>query len=66
MDIALLSRVLSQGQVQQQASMSVMKTVLDQAQEGADGLTKIMASADIQALQHAAQPHLGGNIDLKG
>ena len=37
MDIALLSMVLSQGQVQQQASMSVMKTALDQAQEGADG-----------------------------
>ena len=66
MDIALLSMVLSQGQVQQQASMSVMKTALDQAQEGADGLTKMMASADVQALQHAAQPHLGGNIDLKG
>ena len=43
-----------------------MKTALNQAQEGADGLTKIMASADVQALQHAAQPHLGGNIDLKG
>ena len=66
MDIGLLSMVLSQGQVQQQASMSVMKTALDQAQEGADGLTKMMASADVQALQHAAQPHLGGNIDLKG
>lgn len=66
MDIAFLSMVLSQGQVQQQASMSVMKQVLDQAQEGADGLTKMMVSADIQALQHAAQPHLGGNIDLKG
>ena len=54
MDIALLSMVLSQGQVQQQASMSVMKTALDQAQEGADGLTKMMASADVQALQQAA------------
>ncbi|WP_077214805.1 YjfB family protein [Bacillus dakarensis] len=66
MDIALLSMVLSQGQVQQQASMSVMKTVLDQAKEGADGLTKMIASTDVQALQQAAQPHLGGNIDLKG
>lgn len=66
MDIALLSMILSQGQVQQQASMSVMRTALDQGQEGADGLTKMMASADVQALQQAAQPHLGGNIDLKG
>ncbi|MEH7342631.1 YjfB family protein [Bacillus sp. JJ1532] len=66
MDIALLSMALSQGQVQQQASLSVMKKAMDQVQQGADGLTKMMATADVQALQHSAQPHLGGNIDLKG
>ncbi|KAF0825137.1 YjfB family protein [Cytobacillus firmus] len=66
MDIALLSMALSQGQVQQQASLSVMKQAMDQAQQGADGLTKMMASADVAALEHAAQPHLGGNIDFKG
>lgn len=66
MDIALLSMALSQGQVQQQASMSVMKKSLDQAETGAEGLTKMLASADVAAIQHAAQPHLGGNIDLKG
>lgn len=65
MDIALMSMALSQGQVQQQASLSVMKKSMDQAEQGAEGLMKMMASADIQALQHAAQPHLGGNIDLK-
>lgn len=57
--------VLSQGQVQQQASLSVMKKAMSQAQEGADGLTKMMASADVAALQHVAQPHLGGSIDIK-
>lgn len=31
MDIALLSMALSQGQVQQQASMSVMKATMEQA-----------------------------------
>lgn len=66
MDIALLSMALSQGQVQQQASISVMKKAMDQAETGAEGLTKMIASADVQALQHAAQPHLGGNIDIKG
>lgn len=66
MDIALLSMALSQGQVQQQASMSVMKKAMDQAETGADGLTKMLVSADVQALQHAVQPHLGGNIDIKG
>lgn len=65
MDIALLSMALSQGQVQQQASMSVMKKSMDQAEQGAEGLAKMMASADVQAMQQAAQPHLGGNIDLK-
>ncbi|GLB60186.1 YjfB family protein [Cytobacillus sp. NCCP-133] len=66
MDIALLSMALSQGQVQQQASLSVMKQAMDQTLQGADGLTKMMASADVAALQHIAQPHLGGNIDFKG
>lgn len=65
MDIALLSMALSQGQIQQQASLSVMKKSMDQAKEGADGLMKMMESVDVQRLQHAAQPHLGGNIDLK-
>lgn len=66
MDIALLSMALSQGQIQQQASLSVMKKSLDQAQQGADGLAKMMASANVEAIQHAAQPYLGGNIDLRG
>ncbi|UII55610.1 YjfB family protein [Cytobacillus spongiae] len=65
MDIALLSLALSQGKVQHQASMSVMKKSLDQEEQGAEGLTKMIASAEVGALQMAAQPHLGGNIDLK-
>ncbi len=66
MDIALLSMALSQGQIQQQVSLSVMKKALDQAQVGAEGLTKMLESVDGSALQHAAQPHLGGNIDIRG
>ncbi|KAB7706548.1 putative motility protein [Bacillus aerolatus] len=66
MDIALMSIALSQGQVQQQASMSVMKKAMDQAEGNADFLNKMMGQADLQALQRAAQPHLGGSIDLKG
>lgn len=66
MDIALLSMALSQGQVQQQASLSVMKKAMDTAEGNGNFITNMMSTADIQALQHAAQPHLGGSIDLKG
>lgn len=66
MDIALLSMVLSQGQVQQQASISVMKKTMDQAEGNADFITKMLGDSNIRALQHVAEPHLGGNIDIKG
>ncbi len=66
MDIALMSMALSQGQIQQQASLSIMKKVMDQAEGNAAFLNKMMGEANVQALQHAAQPHLGGNIDIKG
>ncbi|QKS73311.1 YjfB family protein [Paenalkalicoccus suaedae] len=64
MDIARLAMGMSQQNVQQQASIAVMKQSLDMATLQADGLTKLLASADAQALQHAAQPHLGGHIDV--
>ncbi len=66
MDIALMSMALSQGQVQQQASISVMKKAMDQAEGNADFINKMLGESDVQALQHAVQPHLGGNIDIKG
>ncbi|MFD2679318.1 YjfB family protein [Bacillus seohaeanensis] len=65
MDIALMSMALSQGQVQQQASMSVMKMAMGNAEQQGEALQKLMGTADATAIQHAAQPHLGGNIDLK-
>nr|WP_308302457.1 YjfB family protein [Peribacillus deserti] len=56
---------LSQGQVQQQASMSVMKMAMGNAEQQGEALQKLMSTNNIAAIQHAAQPHLGGNIDLK-
>lgn len=64
MDIALMSMSLSQSQVQQQASLLVMSKVIDQAHVKADFINKMMSGTDVKALQHAAQPHLGGNIDI--
>ncbi|MBX9974383.1 YjfB family protein [Cytobacillus firmus] len=66
MDIPLMSMVLSQGQVQQQASISVMKKAMDQADGNAEFINKMMSGSQIQALHYATQPHLGGNIDIKG
>ncbi|MBU8881206.1 YjfB family protein [Bacillus sp. FJAT-29790] len=65
MDISLLSTALSRVQVQQQASISVMKKAMDQGEANVNLLNKMLEEADLQALQHLVQPHLGGNIDLK-
>lgn len=65
MDIALASMALSQGQVQVQASVSVMKEALGTAEERSEALQQLMSTAQVTSLQHAAQPHLGANIDLK-
>lgn len=53
---------LSQGQVQQQTSMSVMKMAMGNAEQQGETLQKLMNTS---AIQHAAQPYLGGNINLK-
>ncbi|MDL4839226.1 YjfB family protein [Aquibacillus rhizosphaerae] len=66
MDVAQMSMALSQGQVKQQASLSVMKKVMNQSQGSADFLNEMMGGANAQTLQQVAQPHLGSNIDIKG
>ncbi|MDQ0157100.1 YjfB family protein [Robertmurraya andreesenii] len=66
MDVALLSMAFSQGQVNQQASISILKKAMDSAEGNADFLNKMMSEADVRAIQQAAQPHLGASIDLKG
>ncbi|MEK4027953.1 MULTISPECIES: YjfB family protein [Bacillaceae] len=66
MDIALMSMALGQGKVQRQASIAVMKMAMGGAKQQGEALQKLMETADVAAIQHAAQPHLGGNIDIKG
>lgn len=66
MDVALLSMAFSQGQVNQQASLSVLKKAMDSAEGNADFLNKMMSESDVKAIQLAAQPHLGAMIDIKG
>jgi hypothetical protein len=57
MDIAALSVLMNQSQVQQQASLSVMKMAMNTAQQNGTELTKM--------LEQSVQPHLGSSIDLK-
>ncbi|PLR73718.1 YjfB family protein [Bacillus sp. UMB0728] len=66
MDIAMMSMALSQGKVQQEASLSVMKMAIGDVKQQGEALQQLMSPSNTAALQHAAQPHLGGNIDLKG
>lgn len=57
MDIARLSIAMNQSQLKQQASISVMKKTMDQAEMQSEQM--------IQMLQQSIQPHLGGHIDAK-
>ncbi len=58
-----MSMAMSQGQVKQQASVSVMKKAMDTAEGNADFINKMMG--DEKAIQQVAQPHKGGSIDVK-
>lgn len=60
-----MSMSLSQGKVQQQASLSVMKIAMGNAKHQGEAVKELINSSNVKALQQAAQPHLGGNIDLK-
>jgi hemoglobin-like flavoprotein len=57
MDIPALSIMLNQSQVQQQASLSVMKMAMNTAQENSTNFNKM--------IEQSVQRHLGSQIDLK-
>jgi Putative motility protein len=57
MDISALSVIMNQSQVQQQASLSVMKMAINTAEQNSTEFTKM--------LEQSVQPHLGSSIDLK-
>lgn len=58
MDIAALSMALSQMNVRQEATVSVMKKSMDQAETTGDSVVKM--------LEQSVQPHIGGSLDIKG
>lgn len=65
MDIALLSMILSQTQLQQQVNTSLLKQSLDVAEKQSETITQLMVDSSLQNLERVAQPHLGGQIDLR-
>ncbi|MBP1913335.1 hypothetical protein J2Z23_000267 [Lederbergia galactosidilyticus] len=66
MDIAGLSMALNQTQLKQQASILLTKKSMEMMGQQGEALKTLLQSTNVSAVQHAAEPHLGGNIDLKG
>jgi hypothetical protein len=58
MGIAALSMAFSQMNVRKEASVSVMKKSMEQAESNGESVVKMLEQSD--------QPHLGGTVNLKG
>ncbi|MGJ9385665.1 hypothetical protein CR203_16800 [Salipaludibacillus neizhouensis] len=65
MDIPALSMGMSQMNVQQQASLSLMKKAMDTSDQQVDFVAEMVEQPSIQKLEQAAQPHLGASVDFK-
>ncbi|MFD2332704.1 YjfB family protein [Cohnella sp. GCM10020058] len=57
MDIAAISTGLAMSDLRQQASIAVLGKVMDTARQNSEAI--------VQLTQSIAQPHLGGNIDVR-
>ena len=64
MDIAALSMMMSQGRVQQQAGVSVMKLAMDVASTQGNMMTSLIDET-AKSLELSVQPHLGGSVDVR-
>ena len=64
MDIAALSVMMSQGQVQQQAGVSIMKLAMDTASTQGEMMTALLDET-AKSMELSVQPHLGGSVDIR-
>lgn len=67
MDIAAMSMVLSQMQLQQQVSTSVLKMAMETPEAQLNKLVQSMevnAEISAKAMEHSVVPHLGTNLDV--
>ena len=65
MDIAAMSILLSQGKVQQQAGLSVMKLAMGTSKTQGNMLAFLIGET-AKALELSVQPHLGASVDVRG
>ena len=64
MDIPALSMVLSQGKVQQQAGISVMKMAMGVEATNSNSIAT-MSNDMSKAMESSVCPHKGANIDIQ-
>lgn len=63
MDIAAISTMISQSQIKQQASFSVLKMAMDTGKMQMQDLTQMMEQSTKQ-MEQTINPNLGKNIDI--
>ena len=66
MDIAALSMALSQMNVRQEASVSIMKKTMNQAESIGQGVVKMLQESSVSATEQSVRPHIGSKLDLRG
>jgi len=66
MDIAALSMALSQMNVRQEASVSIMKKTMNQAESIGQGVVKMLQESSVSAMEQSVRPHIGSKLDLRG
>lgn len=65
MDIAALSTSLSRVRVNQEVDVSVLKMAMDSSEIQSAELLK-MLETNTKIMEQMMNPHLGGNVDVRG
>ena len=66
MDIAALSMALSQMNVRQEASISIMKKTMDQAESNGHSVVEMLQDSSVKVMEQSVQPHIGSQFDMRG
>lgn len=66
MDIAALSMALSQMNVRQEASISIMKKTMNQAESDGQSVVKMLQDSSVILMEQSVRPHIGSQLDIKG
>ena len=66
MDIAALSMALSQMNVRQEASISIMKKTMDQAESNGHSVVEMLQDSSVKVMEQSVRPHIGSHVDIEG